>query len=177
MPEASSSTHVTAVSVTGQDAPERALLRHMLATVAYRAEKVVRGAPPEFQALRVEASLRTPLEILAHMGDLFDWALTMAQDRTVWKDATPLAWDLEVARFFDALTTFDLFLASAAPVKSEAIARLVQGPAADALTHIGQLAMLRRLVGKPIRGESYARAEISAGRTGLSQAPAKYEFD
>lgn len=177
MPESTPTQAVPPSHATAPTDPERALLRHLLATVAYRTEKVVRDAPPEFAMLRVEPSVRTPLEILTHMGDLFDWALTMAQDRTEWKNAVPLEWGAEVVRFFDALTVFDTFLASAAPVKTEVIAKLVQGAVADALTHTGQLAMLRRLVGRPIRGESYARADIAAGRTGLAQAPARFEFD
>ncbi len=177
MPDGSPLQPTPGSPATSPTDPDRTLLRHMLATVAYRTEKVVRDAPPEFAGLRVEPSVRTPLEILTHMGDLFDWALTMAQDRTEWKNAVPLEWGAEVVRFFDALTTFDTFLAGPAPVKTETIARLVQGAVADALTHTGQLAMLRRLVGRPIRGESYARAEIAVGRTGLTQATARFEFD
>jgi hypothetical protein len=156
--------------------PQCTLLRHMIATLAYRAAKVLRDAPPEFATTRIEPSVRTPLEILTHMGDLFDWALSMAQNRTVWNDATPLAWDDEVQRFFTAVTTLDTHLATSAPVPPVIVEKLVQGPVADALTHTGQLAMLRRVTGAPIRGESYARAEIVVGRTGSEQAPARYEF-
>jgi hypothetical protein len=149
----------------------------MLAALSYRAAKVLRDAPPEFATFRVEPSVRTPLEILTHMGDLFDWALTMAQDRTVWHDATPLPWDDEVRRFFTTVTTFDTHLHTASPLPPNVVAQLVQGPVADALTHTGQLAMLRRLSGMPIRGESYVRAEIVVGRTGIGQAAARYEFE
>jgi hypothetical protein len=155
----------------------RALLRHMLATLAYRAGKALRDAPPEFAALRIQPTVRSPLEILTHMGDLFDWALSMAQGRTVWRDATPMPWPDEVSRFFTALSTFDAYLASDAPIPGHAVEKLVQGPVADALTHTGQLALLRRMAGTPIRGESYARAEIVTGRTGLEQSPARMEFD
>jgi hypothetical protein len=157
--------------------PARALLRHTLATLAYRAGKVLRDAPPDFAGFSVGPATRTPSAILAHMGDLFDWALTMAQDRTAWNDSQPLAWDAEVARFFTALRTFDDYLAGAAPLKPGVIDKLFQGPVADALTHTGQLGMLRRLAGTPVRGESYARAEIVAGRVGVEQAAPRWEFD
>ena len=157
--------------------PSRALLRHMVATLAYRAGKAVRSAPAEFASLQVTPSSRSPGQILAHMGDLFDWALTMAQGRTEWHDSSPLPWDQEVARFFTALTTFDAFLAGDAPIAAEVVERLVQGPVADALTHTGQLTMLRRVAGQPVRGESYAKAKIVTGRTGLEQAAPRWEFD
>jgi hypothetical protein len=165
-----------AAGVVSHADPARELLRHTVATLAYRAGKVLRGAPPSFAAFRVGASTRTPPEILAHMGDLFDWALTMARGKYEWHDSVPLPWTQEVERFFTALTTFDAYLASAAPLDWSA-EHLFQGPVADALTHTGQLALLRRLEGHPVRGESYARADIAVGRTGLEQAAPRVEFD
>ena len=153
----------------------RAFLRHTLATVAYRGGKALRGAPPEFAAFRAGDSSRTPAQILAHVGDLFDWALSIAQGRQAWRDSTPLAWDAEVARFFAALQRFDEFLASDAPLADSA-ERLFQGPIADALTHVGQLAMLRRLANAPIKGENYHKAEIAAGRVGAAQSAPRREF-
>ena len=151
------------------------LLRHMLATLAYRAGKALRGAPPEFAAYRADAASRAPVEILAHMGDLFDWALSLADGKQVWRDSTPLAWDGEVARFFAALGAFDERLESPEPV-GVPLERLIQGPVADALTHTGQLAMLRRMCGAAMRGENYFVAEIVVGRVGLAQAPPAREF-
>jgi hypothetical protein len=155
----------------------RALLRHLNATLAYRASKAMRDAPPGFADFQISPTSRTPVRIVAHMGDLFDWALTMAQNRTTWRDATTQAWHDEVDRFFAALTTFDEYLASDAPIDDATIERLTQGPLADALTHTGQLTMLRRAAGGPIRGESYARADIATGRTKLEQAAPRVEFD
>jgi len=151
------------------------LLRHMLATLAYRAGKALRGAPPEFAAYRADAASRAPVEILAHMGDLFDWALSLADGKQVWRDSTPLPWDGEVARFFAALGAFDERLESPEPV-GVPLERLIQGPVADALTHTGQLAMLRRMAGAAMRGENYFVAEIVVGRVGLAQAPPAREF-
>ncbi|HUA61505.1 MAG TPA: hypothetical protein VML19_22280 [Verrucomicrobiae bacterium] len=151
-----------------------ALLRHTLAALAYRAGKAVRGAPAEFATFRADATSRTPAEILAHMGDLFDWALSIANGKQAWHDSTPLAWAQEVARFFTALEAFDRRLAEGPSDAS--IERLFQGPIADALTHTGQLAMLRRMAGCPFRGENYFVADIAAGRVGDEQAAPKKEF-
>ncbi len=90
--------------------------------------------------------------------------------------ATPLAWEREVARFFDTLARFDAYLASDAPLMAPP-EKLLQGAIADALTHVGQLAMLRRMAGEPIRGENYAKADIAAGRVGAEQAGPRREFD
>lgn len=155
----------------------RQLLRHAVATLAYRAGKTLRDAPLAFGSYRAGPTTRTPVAIVAHLGDLFDWALSMAKGATVWHDAVPQDWDAEVARFFAALTEFDAYLASPAPIAGDVLEKLLQGPVADALTHTGQIAMLRRLAGAPIRGESYARAEIVTGRTGAEQAPPRWEFD
>jgi hypothetical protein len=154
----------------------RELLRHGVATIAYRGGKALRGAPVSFAMFRIGDATRPPVKLVAHIGDLFDWALLMAQGKTVWKDSEPLAWDREVERFFATLKAFDDYLASDAPVHVT-LEKLMQGPVADALTHIGQLAMLRRVAGAPIRAENYAVAEIVAGRTGADQAAARREFD
>ena len=129
---------------------QRQLLRHTLATIAYRGGKTVADAPAEFAAFKADATSRTPAQILAHMGDLFDWALALVQDRQAWHDATPLPWEQEVASCFAALQRFDEYLAADAPLHAP-VERLLQGPRADALTHVGQLAMLRRMAGAPLR--------------------------
>jgi hypothetical protein len=156
--------------------PKRDLLRHALATIAYRGGKAVRAAPATFAAFQVGETARTPARILAHIGDLFDWALTIAKGKQEWRDSNPLEWDLEVARFFETLGRFDAYLASDAPLASSA-EQILQGPVADALTHVGQLTMLRRLSGAAMRSENYFRAEIAAGRVGAEQAPPRREFD
>jgi hypothetical protein len=153
----------------------RALLRHTVATLAYRAGKVVRDAPAHFADYPVAADSRTPARILAHIGDLVEWALWLARGEHRWKDSTPLAWDMEVARVFAALEQLDAYLASDAPLGAAA-ETIFQGPVADAFTHVGQLAMLRRLVGSPVRGENYAQANIVAGRVGVDQTPPRVEF-
>lgn len=155
---------------------ELSLLRHALATLAYRGGKAVRGAPAEFAAFRAGPKSRTPGEILAHVGDLMDWALSLARGRQKWNESTPLPWDQEVARFFKSMETLDAQLASGSPLGAPA-EKLFQGPIADALTHVGQIAMLRRMAGHAMRGENYFAAEIVAGRVGAEQAPPRREFD
>ena len=156
--------------------PGRELLRHMLATVAYRGGKALRGAPPEFAGFRASESTRTPAQILAHVGDLLDWGLSMAKGKEAWHDSPPLPWDQEVKRFHAALQAFDDYLASAEPLGTTA-ERLIQGPIADAFSHIGQIAMLRRIAGCAVKAENYSRADIVAGRVGPEQTPPKKEFD
>jgi hypothetical protein len=155
--------------------PKRELLRHALATVAYRGGKTLRCAPPEFAEFRLDEVGRTPAQILAHMGDLFDWALSIAEGNQKWNNSAPLSWDEEVKRFHMALKAFDDYLASGEPLHASAES-LLQGPVADALTHIGQLAMLRRVAGAKMKGENYYRAEIVVGRVGEEQASPKKEF-
>ncbi len=155
---------------------ELKMLRHTVATVAYRGGKALRGAPASFADFRIGQTTRTPAQILAHLGDLFDWALSMAQGREAWHDSRPLSWEKEVDRFFASLRSFDEFLASNARLTVGAD-KLFQGPVADALTHIGQIAMLRRLADAPVRGENYFRADIRTGRVGISQSDPVREFD
>jgi hypothetical protein len=155
--------------------PKRDLLRHSLATVAYRGGKAVRNAPAAFAEFRGCPSGRTAGRILAHIGDLFDWALSTAQGAQCWNDSKPLPWDKEIERFFASLKRFDDYLASPEPL-NETPEKLLQAPIADALTHIGQIAMLRRMADSPIKGEGYITAEIVVGRVGAQQAPPNQEF-
>lgn len=156
--------------------PAIQLLRHTVSTLAYRGGKAVRGAPEDFQRFQAAPGTRTPGEILAHIGDLLDWAVALADGKHVWHDSKPLPWEQEVARFHRALEAFDSRLASGKALGFSA-EKLFQGPVADALTHVGQIAMLRRMAGAPIRAENYFRAGIEAGRVGQAQAAAVQEFE
>ncbi|HLW83836.1 MAG TPA: hypothetical protein VKR60_01395 [Candidatus Sulfotelmatobacter sp.] len=155
--------------------PKRELFRHALATLAYRAGKAVRNAPTGFAEFQAGGGVRTPGQILAHLGDLLDWGLSIAKGKQAWHDSKPLPWEKEVERFFAALKSFDDFLASNAAVEAP-LEKLFQGPVADALTHVGQIAILRRLADAPVKGESYYQAEIVLGRVGTEQAAPKREF-
>lgn len=156
--------------------PARTLLRHSVATLAYRAEKVLRDAPGSFPDLSIGPGSRTPLEILAHIGDLLDWARWLARGEHRWFPSPPRTWTGEVDRFFDALAAFDAELQGATPLGATP-ERLFQGPVADALTHVGQLAMLRRLAQSPVTGENYFKAEIEIGRIGPGQPDRRVEFE
>ena len=155
---------------------KRALLRHTVATVAYRGGKAVRGVPASFASYSGDNSTRTAAKILAHVGDLYDWALSQARGAEAWHDSAPLDWDREVDRFFTTLQQFDAYLASDAPL-AVSHEKLFQGAIADSLAHIGQLAMLRRLGGAKMKSENYSKADIVAGRVGPDQTPPKREFD
>ncbi|NOT09836.1 MAG: hypothetical protein HOP28_16710 [Gemmatimonadales bacterium] len=153
-----------------------ALLRHTLATLGYRAAKALRNAPSDFGDFRLGEGTRTPLEIVGHLGDLCDWAVHLADGRHVWKEEAPPSWEAGTTRFFAALERLDARLA--AGLLSDATAELLfQGPIADALTHVGQISLLRRRAGAPVRGENYLKADIRAGRVGSSQPESKVEFD
>lgn len=161
---------------TSSPDPKRDLLRHTVATLAYRGGKAVRDAPAGFADFRGCATGRSVGQVLAHVGDLLDWALSIAAGKQAWRNSEPLSWDKESARFFNALKSFDDYLASPGPLNVPA-EKLFQGPVADALTHVGQIAMLRRMAGAPVKGENYFVADIAAGRLGAEQAAPRREFD
>jgi hypothetical protein len=155
---------------------DRDFLRHTLATLAYRAEKALREVPPEATAFRISPASRTPLEILSHMGDLMWWGERMARGDRAWASSPSGDWTSAHARFFDGLAAVDRALVEGEydPVRME---HVFQGPIADALTHVGQIALLRGLAGTPVRPENYMRATIEVGRVGSDQATERTEFD
>lgn len=154
----------------------RELLRHTLATLVYRGRKAIADAPDGFAAFPLGEKTRTPLDILSHVNDLLDWALSMADGTRKWNVSTPGSWPSESERFFAAAKAFDDFLASDAELAAP-VEKLFQGPIADALTHIGQINLVRRLGGAPVRAENYFQADIAAGRVGPEQTPPRREFD
>ena len=156
--------------------PSRDFLRHTLATLAYRGGKAVRGAPASFTSFRAAEGSRPAGSILEHVGDLLDWALKLADGEHVWREVPPADWEADVSRFFEGLARLDERLGSEAPLGFPA-ERIFQGPIADALTHVGQIAMLRRLAGVPVKGENYFKAEIVAGRVGAEQSVPRREFE
>lgn len=153
----------------------RHMLRHSLAALAYRGGKAIRGAPESFAQFHANDTCRTPGQLLGHLGDLMDWSLSQAEGKPEWREAPLLPWEQEKKRFFASLKAFDDYLASDAPIQFSA-EKLLQGPIADAFTHVGQIALLRRLAGVPIRAENMVVAEIVIGRVGEDQAPPRREF-
>jgi len=155
---------------------EARFLRHTLATLAYRAEKALRDPPAGFATHRIGPQSRTPLELVGHLGDLLEWGTALAAGQWTWKAASAGEWDADLARFFTALGRLDAHLESSAPLGHPAT-QIFQGPIADAFTHVGQIAMLRGHAGAPVRPESFAKAEIVAGRVGREQSATRREFD
>jgi hypothetical protein len=150
-------------------------LRHAVATLAYRASKAVRDAPTDFGGFQPGPESRSAGEVLAHMGDLMEWALSQAKGPEAWNQRAPGGWNEDCDRFFGALAAFDEYLVS--PGQLEATAeRIFQGAIADALTHVGQIAMMRRLAGSRVRAENYSVAKIAAGQAGLEQPAPVREF-
>jgi hypothetical protein len=158
------------------DDSARALLRHLTATLAYRAAKVLRDAPADFAGAGAGPATRRPVPIVAHLADLMAWAQSLARGENVWAAGGSDDWGTEVDRFFAGLSALDQVLARKGP-HAGSVEPLIQGPLADALTHVGQLAMLRGMAGTPIRPENYARAEVVAGSVGRDQAAPRREFD
>jgi hypothetical protein len=144
---------------------KREVLRHMVATVAYRGSVAVANAPESFATFRAYETTRTPGEILAHIGDLLEGSLHVLKGEMVFLTSTPLPWKDEITRFFSAVKNLDAYLATEAPLACP-VEKLVQGPIGDALTHVGQIVMLRRMAGDPIHPQSYFTAEIVAGELG-----------
>jgi hypothetical protein len=156
--------------------PKREMLRHTVATLAYRGGKAVRGAPESFASFRASETSRTPAQILAHIGDLLDWALTMAKGAEAWHNSETHSWDEDVERFHACLAHLDQYLASGEDLACSC-ERLFQGAIADSLTHVGQLTMLRRIACAPMRSENYSKADIQSGRVGAEQTAPRREFD
>jgi hypothetical protein len=154
----------------------RQFLRHTVATLAYRAEKVLRDVPEGYAGSRATPTTRTPLEVVSHLGDLMEWAESMARGDNRWQPVPSTTWSAAVERFFRGLAALDAALAQSLPQKYPPEI-IFQGPIADALTHVGQLSMMRGMVGSAVRPESYARAEIRVGRVGPEQSATRKEFD
>ena len=159
------------------DDSARHMMRHAVATLAYRGNKGLGDAPDGFSSFACGGGCRSAGAILSHVGDLLDWALSIAKGKPEWHhDTKPRSWGDDVSRFHNALAAFDGYLASDLPLRAPA-EKLLQGPIANALTHIGQIAMIRCLAGVPVKGENYFAAEITVGRVGPDQAAPKREFD
>ena len=156
--------------------PSHLWLRHTVATLAYRAEKALRDAPPGFPEFRASSHSRSALALVAHLGDLMEWAERMARGEARWQAVPQPSWAAAIDRFFCGLAALDIALTEM-PSESLRHEVIFQGPVADALTHVGQLTMMRGMAGAPVRPESYARANITAGRVGRDQDGARSEFD
>ena len=149
---------------------KRSLLRHFLAALAYRTQKALRDAPAEFGDFRVAAAVRTPAELIRHMTSVLGYARTFFVGGQYRPEPLP-TFDQEIGRFHKMLHDLERHISAGIPLLQEMTPeRLLQGPFADAMTHAGQLAMLRRLAGAPVPPENFIVADIDAGRLGKNQA-------
>jgi hypothetical protein len=154
---------------------DRALLRHFLAAIAYRTQKALRDAPPHYADFAAGHQTRTPVEILRHMTSLMGYARTMFLGASYPVQPEPLpTFADEQARFHQILDSVGALLAAATPLRDISTEQLLQGPFADVMTHVGQLALLRRLAQAPVAPENFIYADIRASRLGPEQpAPAR----
>lgn len=148
---------------------QRALLKHFLATIAYRTQKALRGAPDSFADFRAGANLRTPHEIIWYMTGVLGYARTFFQ-AGVWQPDYLDDFRDEVGRFHLVLQDLGTLLEREIPRNGISPEQLLQGPLTDAMTHVGQLAMLRRLAGSPVPSENFVYATIRASNLGQDQA-------
>ena len=145
-------------------------IRHLVATVAYRTTKVIENVPPDYPTFSIGEGVRTPIETLHHISNVLEMANAAFQEGSSTV-VEMQSWEAEVARFYDVLKRLDEALAMDAKPRTMSWEQIVQGPLADALTHVGQLATLRRLAGNPVARESYIRANVTVGQIGPMTSP------
>jgi hypothetical protein len=148
----------------------RKLLRHFLAALAYRTQKALRDAPADFESFRAGEGVRTPAELVRHMTSVLGYSRTFFVGGRYWPEALPTL-EAEINRFHEMLQDLARLLETDAPLSEDMSSeRLLHGPFSDAMTHAGQLAMLRRLAGAPVPPENFIVAAIQADRLGPDQA-------
>jgi hypothetical protein len=147
---------------------QQELLTHFLAALAYRTQKSLRAAPESFADFKAGNNVRTPHELLWHMTGVLGYARTFFNGG-IWRPDKLPAFRDEIQRFHQVLQDLGTLLEKDTPAKGISAAQLLQGPLADAMTHAGQLALLRRLSGSPVPPENFIRANIDAANLGPEQ--------
>lgn len=147
---------------------KRQMLRHFLASIAYRTQKALRDAPEDFAAFRVIPGVRTPHELVKHMTSVLGYARTFFIGGEWWPEMLE-QFDDEVSRFHEVLESLSQHLEESEFLQDMTPERMLQGPFSDAMSHAGQLAMLRRLFGSPIPPENFIMAAIEAQNVGPHQ--------
>ena len=151
---------------------DRELLLHFLAAIAYRTQKALRDAPESFPNYDAGRQTRTPVEILRHMTSLMGYTATLFQGGAYPVHPDPLpTFAEEILRFHAMLAAVGDLLRAGSPPCTISTEQLLQGPLADTMTHVGQLALLRRLAGSPVPPENFIFAEVLPDRLGVEQAP------
>jgi hypothetical protein len=150
---------------------DRELLRHFLAAIAYRTQKALRDAPDHFPTFSAGNRVRTPVELLRHMTALMGYVSTFFKGGSYPMKPDPLpTFHEEVDRFHQLLEDVGTLLSSSATC-AMTTEQMLQGPFADTMTHVGQLAMLRRLADSPVPPENFIHADIRADRLHAEQPP------
>lgn len=149
----------------------RELVRHFLAALAYRLQKSIRGAPESYWGFEAGEGVRSPRWIVRHMNGVLGYALLVLQNQNLdqWCHLDDLDPQGEVARFHQTLQALDHQLQTQADIPDELLKRILQGPLCDAMTHIGQLATLRRLAGSPVWAENFLKADVQTGKVSADQ--------
>jgi len=152
------------------NSPERQLITHFLAAIAYRTQKSIRDAPETYWTFAAGKQVRTPIEILRHMTSVLGYARTLfiGGDYPVQPKVLPGV-DAEIGRLHEIIEDLGQLLEGEASLHEITEEQLLQGPLSDAMTHVGQLALLRRLHGSPVPPENFVYADISATRLGKDQ--------
>jgi hypothetical protein len=146
------------------------ILRHLVATIAYRSSRSLRDAPADFESVCLPGESKSAAELLLHMTNVLSFALaTVTHTDRVRHE--PLPWKAEIDRFYSLLGDLDTKLSEGVSLDSGMDLKLVQGPLSDVLTHIGQLHAMRRAAGSPIAAANYIKAEIHIGCTSLLKQP------
>jgi hypothetical protein len=149
--------------------PKHAVLKHFLAGLAYRTQKALRDAPADFATFRAGPNVRTPHRLVHHMDSVLGYAATFFTGGEYRKPMSP-TFDEEITRFHVTIERLGLLLDSGAELRGITLENLLQGPFSDAMTHAGQLAMLRRLAGNPVASENFIFASIDASNLSPHQA-------
>ena len=147
---------------------KRIILQHFLAALAYRMQKALRGAPDEFFDFRAAPGVRTPHQLVLHMTSVLGYARTFLFGGK-WRPEMQKDYRDEIKRFHDIIESLNHHLEEATPFQGTTPEKMLQGPFSDAMTHAGQLAMLRRLFGSPIPPENFIMADIDPGNLGPDQ--------
>ncbi len=140
---------------------KRHMLQHFLAALAYRTQKALRGAPEDFEEFKAGNDVRTPKELVRHMTSVLGYARTFFIGGEFWPEPLPTFRE-EIDRFHEMLEDLSSHLDAGTALRGLSEEQLLQGQFSDAMTHAGQLAMLRRLHGEPVRSENFIHAAISA---------------
>lgn len=150
------------------------MVRHFLAALAYRFHKAVGDAPESYATVDAGHGIRPPYDIVFHVNGVLGYAKKMLEAGEIegyWHEVPDLDWQGQVALVHETLRGIDDLLASQRRFPAARLERLLQGPLADSMTHVGQLAMLRRVAGSPIHAENFYAADIRAGNVGTDQPP------